>query len=355
MDSKFGVLLAFFVLATAVFVPMTETAADDTELFSYYSQLDESSTLVYKEVSKATSVDGTTKDFSIGFVKTELFETVADAEKYANLAVDEAITACYLTNPMVPYIWNYPVDKPEVKVTTSKVKQTYDDGKETWYYVIDQVTFSLSVPEGITAESMKSLNEELQKIKPVGNTDADKVRSIINTLNGLTFEKDGDGKISNIYKALVEKRTTSAGVAQAFVQLCTNNNIPAIIVSGNCIQATEEKFSFWNYVYLEGDQSGTTMKSWYIVDASYSASTGIAGYLTELSFDGKTYSMSSAHYTDLTVTGPNDFVLPQVSKDKYVQVGGPSFLEVYGEKLLMILLGVIVVLTLVYAIRTGNI
>ena len=354
MVRKFGVLLAVFVLAAAVLFPAIEVDSDDTELFSYYSQLDGNGIQVYKEVSKATSVDSTTKEFSIDFSKTNLYETVAEAEEYAEYTVNEAITACYLTNPMIPYIWNYPVDRSDVEVTTVKVKQTID-GQESWYYAVDKANFSLTVPEGITSDSMKALNEAIQKIKPSGNTEADKVRSIMGTLSGITFQKDGEGKISNIYNALVDKKSTSAGVAQAFVQLCTVNNIPAITVSGYAVQAKEENFSFWNYVYLEGDQSGVTKKSWYIVDSSYSSSAGIAGYLTEISFDGRTYSMSSAHYTDLEVTGPNDLVLPQVSKDKYVQVGGPSFLELYGEKLLMGVLGLIVILGLVYAIRTGNI
>jgi hypothetical protein len=356
MDSRLGISVALLVIAMAMFVPAVDAGSETVgeTIFTYTAQLDENSLLVYKEVGKATSVDDSTRTFKVELEKTRLFKEESEAKTYGTFLVNQALSAEYLSNPMIPYLWNYPVCNLEVTSEIDRVKDS-SSGQSTTYYAVSSVTFSLSVPEGITSDSMKQLNDAIKDIKVNGNTDADKVVSMMNYLNSLSFQKDDEGKISNIYDALVSKRTTSAGVAQAFTQLCILNNIPVLTVAGDNIMAKDESLSFWNYVYLEGDQSGSTEFSWYMADASYAQSTGISGYLTEVSFDGKTYSMGAAHCSDLQLVGENTLILPQISKDKYVPVGGPPFLELYGEKLLLIVLGLVVVLGLVYAIRTGNI
>ena len=174
-------------------------------------------------------------------------------------------------------------------------------------------------------------------------------------LDRLSFKKDEEGKVSNIYEALVNKKTTSAGVAQAFTAVCKQNDIPVLTVPGSNILASDEKLSFWNYVYLEGDVDGETKKSWYIVDPTYAVSTGIAGYLTEVSYDGSTYSMSSAHFADLGFKGAVSLGLPQLEKNKYVPVGGIPFLDKYGEMIFVAIIGAVIVLGMIYAVRSGSV
>jgi len=347
MQPRLGVILALFVLASVISIPALDAEADDTELFTYKSQLDVNGRLVYNEVANATTIDGESKTFTVTFNIDRLFDDTASAKAYANSTVQDALAAEYLTNPMVPYLWDYPVKAVEV---SSEI--AIYEGKEK-KYIVESVTFTLSVPEGMTAEKMKKLNEALSKVNVTGNTDAEKVISIMAYLNGMYFQKDEEGTVSNIYNAVVELKTTSAGVSQAFNQLCILNNIPAITVAGDNVLATNESKSFWNYVYLEGDIDGETKYSWYIVDPTYATTTGIAGYLTEVVFDNKAYSMSSAHNRDLTLSSDNTLDVPQLAKNKYVQVGGPTFFEKYGEMLVMAAIGALVIVGMLYAVRTG--
>ncbi len=352
MDFKVGIFLVVGIFAIAAVVPMTGTDADES-IFSYKSQLDDNGMLVYKEVAKATSIDEPTKTFTISFGTSNVFDDEEKAKVFANTVVQKALAAEYLSNPMIPYLWTYPVKEVQVDVEVAKIEVTKGD-VTTVHYTPDKVTFSLSVPEGITADSMKELNDAINAFSVSGKTDADKVHSIISNLNKISYQKDDEGKISNIYDAIVKKKTTSAGVAQAFTLLCALNNIQSIIVAGENITAKEEAKNFWNYVYLEGDHSGSTYSAWYIVDSMYNASAGITGYQTTISYSDKTYSMSAALNTNLNLSSENDLKVPQTNDTKYVQVGGPSFLERYGEMLLIAVLGLVLVVGMLYAVKSGN-
>lgn len=354
MESRLGFLLTFILVASVLCVPALNAESVDSSQTPYLSQLDDNELLIYNSISKATSVESATKEFSVQFDSSRLFSDVATAELYADGTVQNALSAGYLSNPSVPYLWDYPVKHVDTKVSVKMVKIIdVDTGVETTKYVVDSVSFSLTVPEGITADSINELNDAIKDIKVTGKTNADKVKSIMSTLDSLTYEEDKEGEISNIYDALVKKKTTSAGVSQAFTKLCKDNDIPAIIVAGDNLLAAKEAKNFWNYVYLEGDIEGETAYAWYLVDASYANSVGIAGYLTEVTYDGKTYSMLSAHNVDLTLSAENVLTVPLLAKEKYVPVGGPTFLEMYGEQVMLGLLAVILVVAFVYAIRTG--
>jgi len=355
MEVRSVFAVAVIIAAAVMFIPASDADISDTEIFTYYELLEENDAAVYKEVAKATSVDAGTKDFEVAFKDMRLFSDIDRAKDYGDSTVQQALAAVYLSCPMVPYIWDYPVKKVEVTPSISTVKIMTADGKESTSYVVDSVSFSLTVPEGITADSIKEINSVIDSVKVTGNTDADKVLSIMSYLNGLSFLKDEEGEVSNIYDALVVKKTTSAGVSQAFSQLCMLNNIPVITVTGYNLLAAEETFSCWNYVYLEGDVDGTTKMSWYIVDPSYTNSTGIAGYLTEVVYENKAYSMSSAHYTDLTLSSPNTLTVPPLEKNSYVPVGGIPFWQKYGEMFIIMAIAVLVILALLHAAKTGNI
>jgi len=355
MDSKVGLVLALVIMAAAVAMPMAETDAADSAVNFYKNQLSENELIVYKEVSASSGkADESSLTFHAELKLNNLFDAKDKAETYAEYTVNNALAALYLTDPMVAYLWDYPVKEVEVVVDLATIISTV--GEETVAsYAVKAVEFTLTLPSDITSESMTALEEALSKIVISGNTDAEKVTSIMSYLNGLTFQQDEEGTVSNIYDALVEKKTTSFGVSQAFNKLCSKNGVTSVSVCGTNILAANETKSCWNCVYLEGDIDGETKKSWYMVDPTYAVKTGIAGYLTEVEFNGKVYSMSAAHYTDLTLSAPNGLSAPQVTKDAYVQVGGPSFFQRYGEPLLLAALGVVLVVGMLYAVRSGNI
>ena len=351
MGSKIGILFAVAVLAVAFLVPAMGADAD-VGLFSYKSQLDENGLHVYKEVAGSETVTDETKGFVIEFEESILFSEEEKAKKYANSTVQNALAAAYLSNPMVAYLWNYPVTEVSVDTTISKVTVTTETGEQT-YYTAAKITFSLTVPEGITADSMKELDEAIKGYSIGGSSDADKVSDIMSQLDKLKFKQDEEGKISNIYDALVKKEATSAGIAQAFMQFCNLNNIPSIIVAGDNLKADKETKSFWNYVYLEGDHKGETYFAWYVVDPTYFVSAGICGYQTPVEYDGETYSMSALLNTNLNLSSENDLTVPQLTADKYVRPGGPSFLEQHGEKLVLAGIGVVLAVGMLYAVRKG--
>jgi hypothetical protein len=348
MESRTAIIVAIVVMASAMMLPSMDADIVDSEIFTYYDQLDENSSLIFKEVNKATEIDGDTKIFAVELKMDRLFDDTDSAKEYAEYEVRTALTALYFSNPMVPYIWDYPVKDVVVTPEIGTVAV-----EEQTSYIVRSVSFELSVPEGITSESMEELDKAIKDFKVSGSTDASKVKDIMETLDKVYFKEDEEGKISNIYSALVSRQTTSAGVSQAFTVLCKLNSIPVLTVSGDNILASDETLSFWNYVYLEGDVDGETKKSWYIVDSTYAVSTGIAGYLTEVSYDGKTYSMAAAHYADLAFKGEVPLTLPQLEKNSYVPVGGIPFLEQYGEMLLIAVIGVVIIGSMIYAVRKG--
>ena len=352
MDSRLGILSVLAIFALAVLVPTVDADAEDSTLFSYKSQLDENSTLVYNEVGKAVTFDGESKTFTVAFSDSTLYSSADKARTYADAAVQNALAASYLSNPMILYLWDYPVKA--VEVTTDLQELTVNDGSGLTYYKILSVTFTLTLPEGITEASIIELNDAIKTLNFNGKTNANTVSSMISYLKGISYQADEDDRISNIYDAVVKKKSSSAGVAQALTWFCMNSNIPSIIVAGDNITCDTELKSFWNYVYLEGDHDGLTYYAWYIVDAAHNPSAGIAGYQTTIEYGDKTYSLSAALTTDLNLSSPNDLRVPQVNDNKYVQVGGPTFLERYGENILLLVLGAILVVGMLYAVRSGN-
>ena len=355
MESKLSIFIAVAILAVAMFLPFTETDAGDSGMFSYSSQLDDNGLLVYNAVSKVNTVGDSSKEFIISFSDSTLYgyDTEDKAKAYANRTVQDALSAVYLSNPMVAYLWDYPVKAVSVNVSVSQVKVTSESG-ETVFYKADKVTFILTVPEGITSESMKELDDAIKTYEFGSGSDAEKVSEMIKKLNKLKFKEDEEGKISNIYDALVKKECTSAGVAQAFARFCALNNIPSIIVAGDNLKANDEPKNFWNYVYLEGDQEGRTEYAWYVVDASYCADAGICGSRTTVDYDDSSYSISAILTVDLDLSSENDLRVPTVSSDKYKVPGGPSFLEEHGEKLIIAALGAVLVVGMLYAVKSGN-
>ena len=171
MDLRIGILLIVGMLAVAAVVPMAESDADDA-VFSYKSQLDDNGLLVYNEVAKATSIEDAKRSFTVVFKDTTIFDEETKATSYAESTVQNALAAEYLTDPMIPYLWNYPVDPVEVEVD---VKELFTTDGET-YYAAESVTFELQVPEGITEASMTELDDALKSFSTSKKNDYEKVQ-----------------------------------------------------------------------------------------------------------------------------------------------------------------------------------
>ena len=63
--------------------------------------------------------------------------------------------------------------------------------------------------------------------------------------------------------------------------------------------------------------------------------------------------MSALLNTNLNLSSENDLTVPQLTADKYMRPGGPSFLEQHGEKLVLAGIGVALVVGMLYAVRKG--
>ncbi len=353
MEPKAGIVVVIMVLASLAVIPAALADAEDSDVFRYYSQLDANGQAVYNSVSSATSVADTTIHFDVGFEEKDLclFNESGDAESYAKAIVRDALATVYLSCPAVPYIWNYPVSGVAVDVHL-ETRTVSESG--SMYYAVTGVTFPLSVPDGITADSMKKLDDAVKTIKVTGNTDSEKVQSILSYLNRVVYQKDAEGTVSNMYGALVEKKSTSAGIAQAFNHLCAINGIKSVAVTGVSHLAKEETLNVWNEVYLKGDLDGKSVYQWFIVDPTYAVEMGIVGYMTDVAVDGITHSASAWYKVDLDVIGDNTLSSPEVAEGKYVREGGPSFIELYGEVILMTVIVVIVVAALLYAAKLNK-
>ena len=285
-------LVLFITFATITVLPSaSESDANTTEQAYYVAQLDERKFELYNEVINSPSFG--TKDYTMTFGDEVLmaFPTEAQAKSTMEHIVADVLIAAYFTNPMHPLLWNYTIKDIEIDMVIKEMEIVTESGIKV-YYVVKKISFNLSSPADIDSKSIVELNKALDSFPVNGKTDAEKVRSIITELNKIEKIQDTEPR-SNIYSAIMEKRSSSAGIALAFYQLCLMNGIETLIVPGHNIAAEKEDLSFWNYVKLNGDHDGLPYESWYIVDAAFCSSVGIAGKQTLINVGGNVYSMAA--------------------------------------------------------------
>jgi len=354
MSSKSGALIALFVLVSAALLPVCTFDAESTEAFTYKALLDDNATMVYNEVASISTFTDAEKDFSIVLKNNRTFEDIESAQAYGDSAVQNALAAEYYSNPMMTYLWDLPVKGVNVTTEVGMVKVIdMEDGSEIISYFAKSVAFKLqnSSRVQVTEESMKALNQALSQLKVGGTTDADKVRSINSIVAGIAAVEDKDGEISNIYDAAVTKRTSSMGAAMLFTYLCQVNKVHCLTVAGDVvISAIKETKGGWNYVYIDSE----TGYQWFMVDSHFCSAAGISGQNVSITAGEETYTMMSAHNTDLNLKAQNYLTVPKLAVGQYVPPGGFSFLELYGGQVLMAIIGVVIIAGLYYAVRTGN-
>ncbi len=354
MSSKSGAFIALFVMVSVALLPICSIDAESTEAFTYKALLDDNALLVYDEVAAISTFTDPEKDFSIVLKNNRTFEDIESARSYGNSAVQNALAAEYYSNPMMTYLWDLPAKGVDVTTEVGMVKVIdMEDGSEIVSYYAKSVAFKLqnSSRVQVTDESLKALNQAISQFSVSGTTDAEKVRSIISIVSGIAATEDKEGAISNIYDAAVTRSTSSMGAAMLFTQLCQINKIHCLTVAGDVVISTlKETKGGWNYVYIDSEKG----YQWFIVDSHFCSAAGISGQNVSITAGDETYTMMSAHNTDLNLKEKNYLTVPKLATGKYVPPGGFSFLELYGGQMMIAVIGVVIIAGLYYALRTGN-
>ncbi|MGN0098465.1 MAG: hypothetical protein ACI38Y_03965 [Candidatus Methanomethylophilaceae archaeon] len=341
MSKRFGIPVAVLVLALALFAPVVQEGSDAAEQSFYMSQLDVNGCAVFNALGGLLGNYSNTAEVDVTFDSITLFEDEGSARAYAGSVVDDALAAKYYSEPLIPHLWDLPVSYPEVKVNTSEVTLSDNPVK---YYIVTGVSIVLSVPEDMgddpgtdTNELEKRINEVKEAVRsfsPSGGNDADKVKSIAGHLRSVKSVDDEEGQVSNIYDAVVSKRSSSAGVAAAFTYYCMANSIESVTVRGLVYDGSDSSVEYWNAVRTGG--------SWYAVDTvMYNQGNKaylMAGSATQVVAGETPERLSTTHVADLDLSQPNGLDAPDLSRDGYPYPDDTPFLEKYGGWIILTLI-----------------
>lgn len=336
MSSKAVAPLAVVLLlvsASAVLVPSSEADAST----AYYDQLDSNGKALYEQI--AGQADSTEDSLQISFtlVNKDLTAAGGDPDGYAKSMVTDVLWALYLSEPMLIWLWNLPV-------TTIEDPSTVKEGG----YVVS-LSITLTAPSefsGKVSETMAALKD---KLATYDGSDKDKISSINDRLRGMTFKDDDDGKISNIYNALVDGNTSTAGVAAAFTALSSHNGIKCITVKGQIITSLsgDTKTSYWNEICYESQ--------WYAADSysndDVSKNVLLAGWTTTVTFGSSSERFEGSHKVD-QILG-SSLMAPTIQAKGVEWPDESSFVEKYGSYIFVGAMIVILIIAMLVAKREG--
>jgi len=354
-QKAFSVLAVVCIAVVALGVAVAD--ADASPSGTYKDQLDGNGRDVYSQLesrfSELAEDPVAEAKFSFALKVPVILDPSDDADSYAESMVGDVLTAFYLTDPTPIWLWDLPTrDGVDVKISTTTGTVGDDE-----YKVLVSVSFSLSAPsEYGTPEQMKAAMKEVEeKIAEVGGeTVQDKVRSINDILRGVKIESDSEGEVSNIHDALVDRRSSSAGVAAAFTALCAANGVDAMTVNGAVMKDvdgnTEE--GFWNCIRYEG--------GWYAADATMNGSDHnnclLAGTTTKISFGAAAVRCGSTHAADVGFWDGVSLSAPALSSSGIEwPEDQPSFLDKYGVYIFGAVVAAIIVAALLRAVRVGDV
>lgn len=157
---------------------------------------------------------------------------------------------------------------------------------ETGVQRIVELTFTYDQSEAVLTLKKEQAIQVLEEISRFVSTEvSDESRMTVffrRLCNRCTYAADGD--LGNVYDALVTCSSGSKGIAEAFYELCTRNDLTCITVSGQKNGETH----WWNIVTLDGqsyhvdltaamEEGKTTMTLWYDEDifSAYSWDTAL--------------------------------------------------------------------------------
>ncbi len=348
------VVSALLILTCSVLVPSADAAADQT----YRGQLDDNAAGLFDELSATfgSAEPAETLEIKYVFKDPVLFgeDDVDGAKAYILAEVQAALAAYYLTDPSPIWLWGLPaspVDKEDVKSSVVSVTVSHSGGITT-YQTPNSVTFTLSVPEKYKADPAKAVSEVKEKIQTFEGTVREKVTGINDILRNVKSVTDKDGEVGNIHGALVSGSSSSAGVAAAFTVLAKASGLEAFTVVGQVMtgdgSATEA--GYWNVVK---DEDG-----WYAVDSTMNGSSWrnclLAGVTAQIDLAGQQERFGATHTADAFLLGAR-LNAPQISSSGYDWPDDRSLLDKYGTYVFGAVIAVIIVATLLHAVRRGDI
>ncbi len=352
MRTKSAVILAVAFLTAVACVPAVTGDAAETDS-GYVSQLDANGKQIYSEVVSA--VTSALEDPSNTLTVTDkpgrlvLFEAKEDALDYIEDIVKKALYATYYSMPMAAWLWNLPVAEPELAPTTDLVKVTSenDPSDVRTYWRISEAVITMTVPDSIADNPDTEANELADALKKVRDAvksysgdDASMVKAMADDLRSITSKDDGEGEVSNLYDALVERKSSSAGIAAAFAYTAQSNSLEALVAHG--IVGTGSDSGYWNLVRLDG--------SWYGADVTVydgkDRAPLLAGSATEIGSGSSYERFGSTHVADEEPLGQISIV-----RDGYSWPDDRSFFEKWGSQIIIVAIVALILATIVYALK----
>lgn len=352
MRTKNAVILAVAFLMAVACAPAVSGDAADTDS-GYASQLDANGKQIYSEVVSviASALEDPSNSLTVTVEPDHLvvFEAKEDVYSYNEGLIEKALYAVYYSMPMAAWLWNLPVAEPEIEATVDLVKVAPDDDPSAvkTYWRLSEVAITMTVPDAIADDASTDDNElkaALEKVKSAVKTysgdDASKVKAIADDLRTIAPKDDGDGEVSNLYDALVEKKSSSAGVAAAFAYTAQSNGLDALTVHG--ITGTGSDTGYWNVVQLDGKWYGADVKAYDGKDKS----PLLAGSATKLSSGTEYERFGSTHIAD-------EEPLAQISivRDGYSWPDDRSFFEKWGSEAIIVVIVIVILATIIYALK----
>ncbi len=352
MRTKSAVILAVAFLTAVACVPAVSGDAADTDS-GYASQLDANGKQIYSEVvSAVTSAledPSNTLTVAVKLSHLAVFEAKEDATGYGIDIAKKALFAVYYSVPMAAWLWNLPVAVPESEAALELVKVTSDsspsDVRTCW--TVSEVKMTMTVPDSIADNPDTEANElaaALKKVKDAVKTysgdGASKVKAMADDLRGIASKDDGEAEVSNLYNALVERKSSSAGIAAAFAYTAQSNGIDAAVAHG--IAGTGSDTGYWNVVRLNGN--------WYGADVSVydgkDRAPLLAGSATKIGSDSAYERFGSTHVADEEPLGQISIV-----RDGYSWPDDRSFFEKWGSQAIIVVIVIVILAAIVYALK----
>lgn len=263
------------------------------------------------------------------------------AKKYVTDLVEKVLTVKYYSDVRSIWLWNYPTITPNYEITVNNAEITIGGSVKDVKIPI-QCKFTLTVEDRFKGKITESINAVLKESHNYDKSDDEitTIRNIYSKLSSIEVKDDEDGKISTVYDALVEHKSSSAGIAIAFKTMASINNISSIVVTGKYYENSDEgKDHFWNYVEYDD--------KWYLLDATISDCL-MLGYNETLSGTPITAILNKSDINGLYSLNP-----PNLNRDSYEFPDERSFLEKNGMNFIIAAIGILIIACIILAIRQG--
>lgn len=356
MLRKIGVILAIALIVTMSLLPLIPSAEADMEIGSgvkkgyYISNLNSVEEDVYSQVDHILSneYNGNNPNdslyFDIEFPSSTIFSgdnAEEDAIAYAEDMINKILTIKYYSDLRAIWLWTYPVSHPDINVVVEDANLASETQSLTVKVPVS-CSFTLSVDDRFKGNIKETISDVLNATYNSDSTDAiETIRGVYSMLSSVDVIEDEEGKISTVYDALVDKKSSSAGIATAFRMMVTkSNNIGCVVVTGmSYADSSEGKVHFWNQVEYDD--------KWYIVDATLSDCL-MLGYGDTVVGEPVTSVLHNTSVQGLTYMMP-----PDLTRDSYEFPDERTFIDKYGSYFIVVAIVCLIVVCLLMAVKQG--